>query len=320
MRAIIQNAYGAPSVLHLTELSKPVPKDHEVLVKLAATTVTSGDARMRAFDVPAMFWLPGRLFMGITRPRKNVLGAEFAGTIEAVGKAVTKFRTGDAVFGLHVYDCYADYKTVPETAAIALKPAGMSFDEAAALPFGALTALHFLLAGKIKAGDQVLINGASGAVGTAAVQLAKYFGATVTGVCSTANVDLVKSLGADAVIDYASADFTTGGARYDIIFDTVGKTSFARCRAIMQPDARYLAAVMSPGAIGWALWTSLSGRRKLIGGISVPRQENLQLLAGLVEAGRLWPVIDRHYDLDEIVAAHAHVDTGHKRGAVVVRL
>ena len=222
------------------------------------------------------------------------------------------------MFGLHVGGCHAEFVCVPETAAIALKPQGLSFEEAAALPFGGLTALHFLRQGGIAPGSRVLINGASGAVGTAAVQLARYFGARVTGVTSTANVELVRSLGADQVIDYTRENVLAPGAVYDIIFDTVGTLSFGRCKASLAPDGRYLAGVGGAAVIGQMLWTSIAGGRKVIGGVSTPTQKNMQVLRELAELGLLRPVIDSRYGLGEIAAAHARVDTGHKRGSVVV--
>lgn len=318
MQAIVQSAYGPPDVLHLMEVATPEPADNEVRIKMVATTVTSADVRLRAFDVPAMFWLPARLVMGITRPRKPILGVEFAGTIDAVGKDVTRFKLGDAVFGQHVYGCYAQYKCVPETGAIALKPAAIDFAEAAGVPFGGLTALHFLRKAGIAAGQSVLIYGASGAVGTAAVQLAKHFGATVTAVASAANGDLLRSLGADVVIDYAATDCTQGSARYDIVMDTVGKLSFARARAVMQPVSRYVPLVMQPADIMHMLRSALPGGQKVVAGTSGDSQADLDYLAGLIAAGQYRPVIDRHYRFDEIQAAHAYVDTGRKKGAVVV--
>ncbi|HEY0918466.1 NAD(P)-dependent alcohol dehydrogenase [Devosia sp.] len=318
MKAVLQRAYGTPDVLALAEVPQPLPRDNEVLVRIRATTVTSGDARMRSFTVPAVFWLPGRLAIGITRPRKPVPGVEFAGEVEAVGRAVTRFRPGDAVFGLDVGGCHAEYKCVPETAAIALKPQTLGFEEAAALPFGGLTALHFLRAGGIRAGSRVLINGASGAVGVAAVQLARHFGADITGVCSTANLDLVRSLGAGSTLDYTKADVPAPGAVYDIIFDTVGTLSFGRCRASLAPDGRYLAAVMGLAEIGQMLWTSIAGGPRVIGGVAGERREDVETLRQLVEAGALRPVIDSRYRLDDIAAAHARVDSGRKRGSVVI--
>lgn len=318
MNAIVQTAYGPPDVLQLAEVPMPEPADNEVRVKMVATTVTSADVRLRAFDVPAMFWLPARLVMGITRPRKTILGVEFAGTIDAVGKAVTRFRIGDDVFGQHVYGCHAQYKCVPETGAIALKPASIGFAEAAGVPFGGLTALHFLRKAGITAGQNVLIYGASGAVGTAAVQLAKHFGARVTAVASAANGALVRSLGADVVIDYAASDCTQGSARYDIVLDTVGKLGFARARAVMQPVSCYVPLVMQPADIAHMLRSAVTAGRKVVAGTSGDSQADLEELASLIAAGHYRPVIDRQYRFEDMQAAHAYVDTHRKRGAVVV--
>lgn len=318
MRAAVYQAYGAPEVLDLQEVAKPSPKDDEILIKVHATTVTSADVRLRAFNMPPIFWLPGRLMLGLTKPKNSILGAEFAGEVEAVGRDVKRFKTGDQVFGLNVYGCYAEYKCVPEAAAVAIKPVNVTYEEAAAIPFGALTALFFLRSGKIQGGQKVLINGASGSVGTAAVQLAKHFGAEVTGVCSTANLELVKSLGADKVVDYTKEDFTRNGVTYDIIFDTVGKTSFASCKKSLNQSGFYLAAITGAAEIGQMLWTSLRGGKKVIGGVSTEKREDLDFLSELIEAGKIRAVIDRRYPLAEIAEAHRYVDKGHKKGNVVI--
>ena len=318
MKAIVQQAYGPPDVLQLAEVPMPEPKDDEVRIKMVATTVTSADVRLRAFDVPGMFWLPARLVMGISKPRKAILGVEFAGTIDATGKDVTRFKVGDAVFGQHVYGCYAQYKCVPETGAIALKPGTIDFAQAAGVAFGGLTALHFLRKAGIAAGQDILIYGASGAVGTAAVQLARHFGARVTAVASAANGDLLRSLGADVVIDYAATDCTQGSARYDIVMDTVGKLSFARARAVMKPVSRYVPLVMQPADIAHMLRSALVGGQKVVAGTSGDNQADLETLAALIASGHYRPVIDRQYRFEDIQAAHAYVDTGRKKGAVVV--
>ena len=318
MKAIVQRAYGAPDVLELKEIAKPSPKDDEILIKIHATTVTSGDARLRAFNIPALFWLPARIVMGITKPKKTILGSEFAGKIEAVGNNVRRFKTGDEVFGLNVYGCHAEFKCMPESAAVAPKPANMTFEQAAAVPFGALTALFFLRKGRIQGGQKVLINGASGAVGIAAVQLARHFGAEVTGVCSTTNLELVKSMGADKVIDYTKADFTLAGEAYDIIFDTVGTTSFSRCKGALLKNGFYLAAVTGPAEIGQMLWTSMVGGKKVVGGVSAGKSEDLDFLRELIEAGKITTAIDRRYPLEQIAEAHRYVDKGHKKGNVVI--
>jgi NADPH:quinone reductase-like Zn-dependent oxidoreductase len=320
MKAIVCTHYGPPEVLELQEVAKPTPKDNEVLVKVCATAVTSGDARVRSFTVPLSYWLPARLALGLSKPKKAILGSVFAGEVEAVGKAVTRFQQGDQVFGStgHDFGAYAEYLCLSENGPLALKPATMTYEEAAALPWGGMTALYFLRKGKIHSGQHMLIYGASGSVGTAAVQLAKYFGAEVTGVCSTPHVELVKSLGADTVIDYTPEDFTKSGVTYDVIFDAVGKSSFAGCMRSLKKAGIYLQAVAAP-ALGVRMrWAALTSSKTLLGGTAVPKAEDLVYLKGLVEAGKFQPVIDRCFPLAHMVEAHRYVDTGHKQGNVVI--
>jgi NADPH:quinone reductase-like Zn-dependent oxidoreductase len=320
MKAIVCTQYGPPEVLQLKEVDKPVPGDNEVLVKVRATTVTSGDARVRSFTVPLSFWVPARIALGLSKPKKAILGSVFAGEVEAVGKAVKRFRKGDQVFGSkgHDFGTYAEYLCLPENGSLAIKPAHMTYEEAAALPWGGMTALYFLRKGKIHSGQHVLIYGASGAVGTSAVQLARYFGAEVTGVCSTPHVDLVKALGADTVIDYTQEDFTTSGVTYDVIFDAVGKSSFSGCMRSLKKGGIYLQAVAAPALSVRMRWTAMTSGQTLMGGTAVPKAEDLLYLKELVEAGKIQLVIDRCYPLEHMAEAHRYVDTGHKKGNVVI--
>ncbi len=320
MKAIVATKYGPPEVLELQEVAKPAPADNEVLVKVQATTVTAGDARVRSFNVPRSFWIPARLTLGLTKPKKAIQGMVLAGEVEAIGKDVTRFKPGDQV---HAYDItklstYAEYARVPETSALVHKPASLTFEESAALSFGGVTALHFLRKGNIRTGQRVLIYGASGSVGTAAVQLARHFGAHVTGVCSTANVQLVKSLGADRVIDYTKEDFTTTGETYDIIFDTVGKTSLSASLRLLAEDGAYLQAAAGPSEMLRMWWASRRSGKTTISGTAYPTAEALTFLNELAEAGAFRPVIDRSYPLEQLVEAHRYVDQGHKKGNVVI--
>ncbi len=320
MKAVIATKYGPPEVLQLQEIAKPAPAADQVLVRIHATTVTSGDTRVRGFNVPRSFWLPARLTLGLTKPKKAIMGMALAGEVEAVGQDVTQFRPGDLV---HAYDItrlstYAEYAVVPQTSAMAIKPAALSFGEAAAIGFGGVTALHFLRKGQIGRGQRVLIYGASGSVGTAAVQLAKHFGAVVTGVTSTANVDLVRSLGADRVIDYTKQDFTTMGETYDLIFDTVGKTSLAASLRLLTKGGAYLQAAAGPAEVLRMAWAGRKGGVRMVSGTAYPTSEHLEYLNQLVETGEFKPVIDRSYPLEQIVEAHRYVDQGHKKGNVLI--
>lgn len=322
MKAVIATRYGAPEVLEIQEVARPVPQANEVLVKVHAITVTSGDARVRSFNVPRSFWLPARLTLGLKKPRKAIPGMVIAGEVEAVGQQVTKFKPGDQVYAYDItkLNAYAEYACIAEDKALALKPSNTSYEEAAALPFGGVTALYFLKKGNLRSGQRVLVYGASGSVGAAAVQLAKYFGAKVTAVCGTANVEWVKALGADRVLDYTREDFARSGETYDIIFDTVGKTSLADCVRVLREGGTYLQAVSGPAQMIQMRWASMRSGKTFIGGTAYPTTEALETLRGLAEAGNIRPVVDRCYPLEQIVEAHRYVDQGHKKGDVVVAM
>jgi len=314
MKAIVYTKFGPPEVLHLQEVEKPTPKDNEVLIKIYATTVVKEDPDMRAS--------PG--FNGILKPRHSILGQELAGEIETIGRDVTRFKPGDPVFGFDMFGAYAEYKCMPESGALTIKPVNLSYEEAASVPNGALTALPFLRdKGKIQSGQSVLIYGASGSVGAAAVQLARYYEAEVTGVCSTTNLEWVKALGADQVIDYTQEDFSENGKTYDIIFDTVGKRSFSQCKGSLTEEGIYLATVPTPVIMLQALWTAKSGRKKVkfaAAGLSPAKEKikNLVFLTELIEAGQIKPVIDRRYPWEQMPEAHRYVEQGHKKGNVVI--
>ena len=323
MKAIVYEQYGSPDVLKLKDVKKPAPRHDEVLIKIHATTVTSADARLRSSTMPFGFWFLGRLYLGMFRPRKTILGVELAGEIESVGKDVSKYKAGDQVFGMSGVGlgAYAEYKCLPEDAAMALKPVNLSVEDAAAIAFGGATSLVFLRdRGKIRSGEKVLVIGASGCVGTAAVQLAKYFGADVTGVCSGANRELVKSIGADSVIDYTQEDFTKNGERYDIIMDTVGVASVSRSKGSLNAKGRLLLVVAGLPEIALIPWVAMTSRKRIIAGPVPERAEDLRFLKELVEAGKFKPTIDRRYRLEQMAEAHAYVDTGRKKGNVVITI
>lgn len=324
MKAIVFTDYGPPEVLQLGEVPKPIPKDNEVLIRIRATTVTAADCELRRFDFPGWVWLPLRLWFGVLRPRRPVLGQELAGDIEATGKDVRRFRSGDRVIastgiGLGAHAEYICLREEPEGGALAAMPANMSYEEAAAVPYGGGEALQFLRKGGIRSGQKVLINGAGGSFGTFAVQLAKYFGAEVTAVDSTGKLDMLRTLGADQVVDYTRQDFTeTGETTYDVIFDVVGTSPFSRSVRSLRRNGRYVLANPGSAELARGLWTSMTSNKKVIFGAASGTSEDLAFLIGLVEAGKIRSVVDRCYPLEQMVEAHRYVETGQKRGNVVI--
>lgn len=319
MKAAVYHRYGPPSVVQIADAPRPDLGARDVLVKVRATTVTAGDSRLRSGNVPRGFGVMMRLGFGIFGPRKPILGWELAGEVAAVGQSVSRFAPGDKVFATRM-GCHAEYVAVPEDA-VAPMPGNLTIGEAAALPFGGLTALFFLRdKARIQPHERVLINGASGAVGSAAVQLAKHFGAAVTGVCSEANAQLVSSLGANRVVDYSKEDFTQTGETFDIILDAVGNCSFDRCKPVLAPGGRLLLVVASLGQMVGALVRSSRAGRKVLTGVGSVRAADLLLLRALAESGAFKPVIDRTYPFARIADAHAYVDTGRKKGNVVISL
>jgi NADPH:quinone reductase-like Zn-dependent oxidoreductase len=321
MKAITYHRYGGPEVLALAEVPNPVPRDNEVLIRIRATTVTTGDWRARSLTLPRGFGFLGRLVFGVFGPRQPILGTELAGVIEDTGKAVTRFKVGDEVFAFPGarYGSHAEYRTMPEDGLIARKPANLSFEEAAALSFGGTTVLAPLRDTLgVKRGDRVLVVGASGGVGTAAVQIARHLGAHVTGVCGSVNVELVRSIGASEVIDYSRADFASSGATWDVIVDTTGTAPFTRCEPVLRPGGRLLVILGSLAQAAGIGKPSKASGKSVVAGVAKVRVEDLQNLAKLAEAGFYRPVIDRSYPLELAAEAHAYVDTGRKRGNVVL--
>lgn len=330
MKAIVCTAYGSPDVLQLKEVAKPTPKDNEILVKVHASSINFGDIFVRdfksvtprTFTMPAILWLPTRLTLGIRKPKKKILGSEFAGEIESVGKDVTQFKIGDPVFGYRAmnFGANAEYLCLPADGLVTTKPANMSYEEAVTTPYGGMTALNLLRSVNIQPGQKVLINGASGAIGSAAVQLAKYYGAEVTGVCGTPRMEFVKALGADKVIDYTQADFTQNGETYDVIFDIKGKSSFERCKTSLTPKGRYLLASFKMKQVFQMLRTSQGDGQKVICALSGEKIDDLLFLKELIEAGHYKTVIDRCYPLEQTADAHRYIEAGHKQGNVVITI
>jgi len=318
MKAIVYTKYGSPDVLQLKEVEKPVPKDNEVLIRVYATSVTTADCMMRRGDT-----FLSRILLGFTRPlnKFQILGTEFSGKIETAGSKVKNFKPGDEVYAFRGFGtgCYAQYKCMNENGSLAIKSGNMSFEEAASVVDGATTALFFLKEkANIQKGQKVLINGASGSIGTFAVQLAKYFGAEVTGVCSTKNLELVTSLGADKVVDYTKEDFAETDDKYDIIFDTVGKSSFSICRRALKSNGKYIVTVMTFKHILQSFLTKIGNKKKVIFAMSVNKTEALNFIRILIEEGNLKTIIDKQFSLEELSKAHAYVEEGHKKGNVVI--
>jgi len=329
MNAIVYTKYGSPDVLHLSEVAKPSPTDNEIIVKVYATTVNYGDltARnfknipLREFNMPAFFMLPARFAFGFNTPKNPILGSEFAGVIEGIGKDVTRFKTGDSVFGYlgQTMGAYAEYLCMSEDRLVAIKPTNLSYEEAATIPYGGIMALSLLRKADIQPGEKVLINGASGGIGSLAVQLAKFhYGAHVTAVCSTPRLDYVKSLGADSVIDYTQEDFTQNGETYDLIFDVLGRSSFSRCKDSLTENGRYLLASFKTKQLLQMVSTSISGSKKVICALASENREDLIAVKELIEAGKIKSIIDKCFPLAQAAEAHRYVEEGHKQGNVII--
>ncbi|MBI3152221.1 MAG: NAD(P)-dependent alcohol dehydrogenase [Chloroflexi bacterium] len=331
MKAIVFTEYGSPDVLKIKEVAKPTPKDNEILVKVHATPLNYGDLTARnfgnlssnEFNMPAPLYLPARMSFGWNRPKVNILGSELVGEVEAVGKNVTKFKTGDQVFaylGMNM-GANAEYVCIPESGTVTLKPANLSYEEAATLPYGAIMATSLLAKANIQRGQKVLINGASGGIGSMAVQLAKYFGAEVTGVCGTPRLEFVKSLGADKVIDYTKEDFTQNGETYDLIFDILGRSSFSKLKRSLKPNGVYLLASYKMKALLQMLWTSITGsKQKVICAFANETPESLVFVKKLVEEGKVKTIIDKCFPMEQTAEAHRYVEQGHKQGNVVITI
>jgi NADPH:quinone reductase-like Zn-dependent oxidoreductase len=331
MKAIVCAKYGPPEVLQLKEVEKPAPKNNEILIKVHATPVSFGDALVRdfkavsprKFHMPFFFWLMGKIYFGFRRPKIAILGSEFSGEVESAGKDVKRFSPGDPVFGYRGprMGAYAEYLCMPEDGVVALKPARMTFEEAAAVPYGAIMALNVLRKANLQPGQKILVNGASGGIGPAVVQLAgSHFGAKVTGVCSTPRLEYVKSLGAEKVIDYTQEDFINSGETYDCIVDILGKSSFARYKRSLKPNGRFLFVSFKMKQVFQMLRTSMSGGRKAICIVSTEKAEDLVFIKELIEAGKIKTIIDRCYPLEQAADAHRYVEQGLKKGNVVITI
>jgi NADPH:quinone reductase-like Zn-dependent oxidoreductase len=331
MNAIVCTKFGPPEVLQLREVGKPTPKKNEILIKIHATPVSFGDTLVRNFNaisprkfhMPFLFWLMGKMYFGFRKPKITILGSEFSGEVEAVGKDVRRFREGDPVFGYRGprMGAYAEYLCMLENGVVARRPANMTCEEAAAVPYGAIMALNVLRKANLQPGQKVLVNGASGGIGPAVVQLARsHFGAIITAVCSTPRLGYVRSLGAEKVIDYTQEDFINSGESYDLIVDILGKSSFARCKRSLKPNGRCLFVSFKMKQVFQMLWTFMSGRKKAICVLSTEKAEDLAFIKELIEAGKIKTIIDRCYPLEQAADAHRYVEQGHKKGNVVITI
>lgn len=328
MKAVIWTEYGPPDVLQIQEIEKPTPQDNDILIKIKATSVNYGDllarnfksVTPREFNMPFLFWLLSRLFFGFKNPKMKILGSEFAGEIEATGKNVKRFKTGDAVFGYlgQNMGAYAEYLCVNEDSVVAPKPANMSFEEAGVVPMGSIMAWYLMHKAKIQPGQKVLINGASGSIGSAAVQIAKHLGAEITGVCGTQRLEYVKSLGADHVIDYSTEDFTQNGEQFDLVFDVLGKSSFSRAKNVLSQNGRYLLASFKMKQLFQMLWTSIFGSKRVLCILAPGSTEDLIAVKNLIEAGKFKTIIDKSFPLEQTAEAHRYVETGYQKGKVAI--
>ena len=328
MKAVVYTKYGPPEVLGLKDVEKPAPEDNEVMIRVRATSVNFGDILARnfkeispgKFSMPLLFWFFAKMSFGFTKPKITILGSEFSGEIESAGKDVKSFKQGDQVFGYlgQNMGAYAEYLCMPEDGCVAIKPANMTYEEAAVIPYGAIMALNLLRKVNIRPGQKVLVNGASGGIGSAAVQIAKYFGAEVTGVCGTLRLEYVKSLGADKVIDYTKEDFTQSGETYDLIFDILGKSSFSGCKNSLKQNGRYLLASFKMKQLFQMLWTKMAGSKRVICALAIDKQEDLFFIKELIEAGKIKSVIDKSFSLEQAAEAHRYIEKGHKKASVVI--
>lgn len=331
MKAINYTTYGGPDVLKLATVEKPSPKPNEVLIQIHAVSVNYGDILARkfkyispsTFNMPLLFWLMAKLVFGLSRPKKVILGNSFAGVVEQIGDKVTNFKTGEPVFACteEKMGAYAEYLCMPENAVVSQKPTTMTFEEASTIPYGATMALNLLKKANLKKGHQVLILGASGGIGSAAVQLAKhYYGAEVIGVCSTEGMKYVKRLGADKVIDYKKQDFTKNGEAYDLIFDVLGRASFSKVKASLKQNGIYLSVSFKMKKLLQMLWTSITGGKRVICALAVPKSEDLIFIKDLIENGKMTAIIDKTFPMEEAAAAHRYFESGNKKGSIVITL